>query len=81
MVAWYWRWLNILETDENTLLFCHRCNLIRDYALFERLFLSPEQKQPPFPTLGVQIQDLKDSQKENFCKNVGYGEGWEIHKH
>ena len=50
--------------------------LIRDYALFERLFLGPELKQLPFPTLGVQIQDLKDSQKESFSKNVEYGEGF-----
>ena len=29
---------------------------------------------------GVKIQDLEDSQKENVCKKVGYGEGREIYK-
>ena len=28
----------------------------------------------------VKIQDLKDSQKENDCKNVGCGEGRVIYK-
>ena len=27
----------------------------------------------------VKIRDLKDSQKENVCKNVGCGEGREIY--
>ena len=39
----------------------------------------------PFRQLGplfsdVKIQDLKDSQKENDCKNVGCGEGRVIYK-
>ena len=82
--AWYRCWQNILEMDENTYYaFLSPLQFVRICVLFERLLLSPErfkQRQFSFPTLDIKIYELEDSQKEKFCKNVGYGEGCETHK-